>query len=419
MQNNNKQNNKECYIVYGMHCAACLATVQNTILIIGGAIAVAVGLATAGVSVLVSAIVGVVAAVGAFTAAILLEEPAIMSVKDAEEALAAAKQATADARWDNINAIDAAEAAQKRLEEAEKKAGITGEELNKQVENGTIAYEDMTDAQKEVYKAYLDNEKKQKELEESTKALTDAKKKETLASFDNQLALAKESGNYDDYKKSVIDAYKSGKISADEARTMIEKSMSEMSDASQQTFMKDLPKDLKDGLDPHKYESTATKLKKWFSNMWTDIKKTFSNVTNAIADGMDKAITSAMNWVMKKAIGIINGFISAINAAIGVINLIPGVSINKIAKLEVPKMAKGGVVNSATLAMFGEAGKEAVIPLENNTEWMNILADRINQRSNTPSKIVLMLDKKEFGWANINSINDITKQTGALQLSLA
>ena len=31
MQNNNKQNNKECYIVYGMHCAACLATVQNTI----------------------------------------------------------------------------------------------------------------------------------------------------------------------------------------------------------------------------------------------------------------------------------------------------------------------------------------------------------------------------------------------------
>ena len=31
MQNSNKQNNKECYIVYGMHCAACQATVQNTI----------------------------------------------------------------------------------------------------------------------------------------------------------------------------------------------------------------------------------------------------------------------------------------------------------------------------------------------------------------------------------------------------
>jgi hypothetical protein len=395
------------------------ATVQNTILIIGGAIAVAVGLATAGVSVLVSAIVGVVAAVGAFTAALILEEPAIMSVKDAEEALAKAKEDTANARWDNINAIDAAEAAQKRLEEAEKKAGITGEELNKQVENGTVAYEDMTDAQKEVYKAYLDNEKKQKELEESTKALTDAKKKETLASFDNQLALAKESGNYDDYKKSVIDAFKAGEISADEARDMIEKSMSEMSDSSQKTFMEDLPSDISDGLDPHKYESTGTKLKKWFSNTWTDIKKTFSDAATVVADSVSKAFSKAINWVLDKAIKIINGFIGAINAAIGVINLIPGVSISKLTKLEVPKMAKGGVVNSATLAMFGEAGKEAVIPLENNTEWMDILADRINQRSNTPSKIVLMLDKKEFGWANINSINDITKQTGALQLSLA
>ena len=395
------------------------ATLQNTILIIGGAIAIAVGLATAGVSVLVAAIVGVVTAIGAITAAILLEEPAIMSVKDAEEQLAAAKEATAEARWNNINAIDAAEAAQKRLEDAEKKAGITGKELNKQVEDGTIAYEDMTDAQKEVYKAYIDNENKQKALEESTKALTDAKKKETLASFDHQLALAKESGNYEDFKKSVVDAYKSGKISADEARDMIEKSMSEMSDASQQTFMKDLPNDLKNGLDPHKYESTGTKIKKWFSNLWTDIKKTFSDAGTAIANAVSKAFSSAINWVLEKAIKIINGFIGAINAAIGVINLIPGVSITKLSKLDVPKLAKGGVVNSATLAMFGEAGKEAVIPLENNTEWMDILAERINERNPAPSKIVLMLNEKELGWANINSINNITKQTGTLQLTLA
>ena len=62
------------------------ATLQNTILIIGGAIAVAVGLATAGLSVLVSAIIAAVAAVAAFTAAILLEKPAIMSVEEAQEA---------------------------------------------------------------------------------------------------------------------------------------------------------------------------------------------------------------------------------------------------------------------------------------------------------------------------------------------
>lgn len=138
----------------------------------------------------------------------------------------------------------------------------------------------------------------------------------------------------------------------------------------------------------------------------------------AVGDAITGAIKTAINWVIEKVVKTINNFINGINAAIGIINKIPGVSISKLKTLDVPKFAKGGVVNSATLGVFGEAGKEAVIPLENNTEWMDILADRIASRNDTPSKIVLMLDGRELGWANIHSINSITKQTGALQLSL-
>ena len=43
-----------------------------------------------------------------------------------------------------------------------------------------------------------------------------------------------------------------------------------------------------------------------------------------------------------------------------------------------PALAKGGVVDSATLAMIGEAGKEAVIPLEKNTGWMDELAHKLS-----------------------------------------
>lgn len=157
----------------------------------------------------------------------------------------------------------------------------------------------------------------------------------------------------------------------------------------------------------------------FFTGIWNNIKSIFSKVGDAIGGAVSKAFSNAINWVLEKAIGIINGFIGAINTAISIINKIPGVNIKTLNKLEVPKLAKGGIVDRATLAMFGEAGKEAVIPLENNTEWMDILAERINQRNNAPSKIVLMLDKKELGWANINSINDITQQTGTLQLTLA
>jgi hypothetical protein len=67
--------------------------------------------------------------------------------------------------------------------------------------------------------------------------------------------------------------------------------------------------------------------------------------------------------------------------------------------------------------MVGEAGKEAVLPLENNTGWMDKLADRIAARS-AGTKVVLKVGERELGWATIGAINDITKQTGGLQLVL-
>ena len=45
-----------------------------------------------------------------------------------------------------------------------------------------------------------------------------------------------------------------------------------------------------------------------------------------------------------------------------------------------PKLARGGIVDAPTVALIGEAGREAVMPLENNTGWMDILADRIAGR---------------------------------------
>ncbi|MGN0906253.1 MAG: hypothetical protein ACI4NM_03830, partial [Bullifex sp.] len=39
--------------------------------------------------------------------------------------------------------------------------------------------------------------------------------------------------------------------------------------------------------------------------------------------------------------------------------------------------AKGGIVDSATVGLVGEDGKEAVVPLENNTEWVGGLARAI------------------------------------------
>src|SRR5690606_14687884 len=83
----------------------------------------------------------------------------------AEDDLTRAKNELTDAANRAASSIDTYENAVKRAEEtsealaaAERAQGITGEELHKQVMNGTLVYTDMNDAQKKVYKAYMDNE---------------------------------------------------------------------------------------------------------------------------------------------------------------------------------------------------------------------------------------------------------------------
>jgi hypothetical protein len=52
-----------------------------------------------------------------------------------------------------------------------------------------------------------------------------------------------------------------------------------------------------------------------------------------------------------------------------------------------PKLAVGGIVNRpgrGVPAIIGEAGAEAVLPLENNTEWMDILAEKIGGNVTIP-----------------------------------
>lgn len=372
---------------------------ENTILIIGGAIAVAVGLATAGLSVVVAAIVAAVAAVAAFTAAILLEEPAIMSTKEAQEQLTAAKEAAAEAENGYINAVDAAESALTRLQEAEAKAGISGAELYAQVQSGTLDYANMTAEQKEVYKAYLDNEEKQKALAESTAALNAAKKAETLASLENEIALGKEAGSYDQCKESILAAYNEGAISAEECRDLLAKSMSEMSDDAQKTFMEDIPSDIQSGLDPNKYETTRKKMGDWFKNagkffiekIWQPIKefwnqhiapiftkKFWTDLAKKAGNGLIAGFEGAINGIISMFESMINWVVKGLNKiGFDVPDWVPGIGGKKFGfnipevkfnRVSIPRLAQGAVIppNREFLAVLGDqkSGTNIEAPLE-------------------------------------------------------
>ncbi|MBO5062906.1 MAG: hypothetical protein J6C08_00125 [Campylobacter sp.] len=178
------------------------------------------------------------------------------------------------------------------------------------------------------------------------------------------------------------------------------------------TFFKDVFQKGADGI-----KKAFSSIGSFFSGVWSNIKNIFSSVGSAIATGITGAVKGAVNKVLSFATNTINKFISAINAAIGIINAIPGVNIRKLSKLSVPQLAKGGIVDSATLAVIGERGKEAVVPLENNTEWLDMLEARLNKGSNQP--IILQVDGKTFAQIAVSSINDLTTLTGSLPLKLA
>ena len=154
----------------------------------------------------------------------------------------------------------------------------------------------------------------------------------------------------------------------------------------------------------------------FFGGIWDKIKSKFSKLGTSIGDAISSAVKSGINGVISLIERTINKAISLINGAIKLINLLPGVNVGYVKKLSMPRLAKGGIIDSATIAMVGEQGKEAVVPLENNTEWMDKLADRIASRNAKPTKLVLMVNDKELGWTTINSINNITKETGNLPL---
>ena len=156
----------------------------------------------------------------------------------------------------------------------------------------------------------------------------------------------------------------------------------------------------------------------FFGGLWDSIVKIFTNVGSAIGGAIKNVVSTAVNAVLSTAVNIINGFISAINFAISVINAIPGVSINTLTPLSVPAMAKGGIVDSATLAVVGEQGKEAVVPLENNLEWLDKLAGMLNDRMGGSQPIVLNVDGKRFAEISCASINSLTRQRGSIPLEI-
>ena len=110
-------------------------------------------------------------------------------------------------------------------------------------------------------------------------------------------------------------------------------------------------------------KSVFSTVGEFFQGVWNTIVNLFTSIGTAVGDAISGAVKGAINAVLSGAVGIINGFINAINFAIGVINAIPGVEIPKLDMLEAPQLAQGGFVrpNKPQAVVIGDNKHEGEI----------------------------------------------------------
>lgn len=170
-----------------------------------------------------------------------------------------------------------------------------------------------------------------------------------------------------------------------------------------------------------------TTMKTSMSEKISSAKTTILGVFNSIKSGITEKINGAKNAV-KTAIDKIKGFFN-FKWELPKIKL-PHISIKGKFSLDPPSVPKfsiawnalGGVFDKPTLFSYGnslqglgEDGAEAVVPLEKNTQWLDKIAEKLaSKQGNIP--IVLQVDGKTFAKTSIDSINQLTKQTGSLGL---
>lgn len=158
-----------------------------------------------------------------------------------------------------------------------------------------------------------------------------------------------------------------------------------------------------------------------FTGNWKKAWEGVKSIFGGIFDSLLGLVKVPLNYI----IDAVNFVIRGLNKIkISTPDWVPGIGGKSfgINIAQIPKLARGGIIDSPTLAMVGEAGKEAVMPLENNTGWIDDLASKINSRNqggaNGPVTIILKIGNTELGRVIIDSLNDYARQHGELPITI-
>lgn len=131
----------------------------------------------------------------------------------------------------------------------------------------------------------------------------------------------------------------------------------------------------------------------WFGNIfrtaWEAVKNVFSaggRIFEGIKDGILGALKNVINglinginWVIAQPFNGLNWALRGIKS-LRIGDWQPFAWINELPVPQIPTLAEGGVLKRGQIALLEGEGDEAVIPLSKNTEWIDMVAERLGNQ---------------------------------------
>ena len=142
------------------------------------------------------------------------------------------------------------------------------------------------------------------------------------------------------------------------------------------------------------------------------VDKMFQFIKTAIGASVD-LIKGYLNFVLDFYKGIFNGIADAWNNTIGKLSFkvpdwVPGIGGKGFDVPDLPRLADGGVVTSPTVALIGEAGPEAVVPLS-----------RMGGMGGITVNVTATVADERLGDIIVNALRQYNRRNGPAQIQVA
>ena len=150
-----------------------------------------------------------------------------------------------------------------------------------------------------------------------------------------------------------------------------------------------------------------------FTGNWRKAWQGVCDIFKNVFGGLMNILKTPLN----AAIDLINKGIDGINSiGFDIPDILGGGHVG-LSVPHIPRLATGGILRQPTLALVGEGGAEAVMPLERNTGWITQLAQRLHTEANGNGQNDALLKEILYAIRSLNLNIDGKKAVGLFAAS--